>query len=244
MITFWVQPHSCSSKVFNKTKKLYWLRDYWQVDGLRRELIRHHGEKRINLHDMQRSETTPIPKDQLLDEREIHIEYQKSGKKVLQKDNWHTEEKIFSDKMGELWKRKTIYKIKDDYVIPEGIHSTLYSPHSTLQTLHFYTLHVTLRFRPSRLCTFHTLRCMEPWPSLSFMLRARAHWPFVLNFRFFHCSTSSGASKPLRCRRWTFEASAITCQYVGYAEIRPPFRATVHSHVLILVLSNKQCLNT
>ena len=123
-------------------------------------------------NDMQRSETTPIPKDQLLDERETHIEYQKSGKKILQKDNWHTEEKIFSDKMGELWKRKTIYKIKDDYVIPEGIHSTLYIPHSTLQTLHFYTLHVTLRFRPSRLCTFHTLRCMEPWPSLSFMLRA------------------------------------------------------------------------
>ena len=23
--------------------------DFWQVDGLRRELIRHHGEKRINL---------------------------------------------------------------------------------------------------------------------------------------------------------------------------------------------------
>ena len=44
--------------------------DYWQVDGLRRELIRHHKDKRQYLHEMQRSETTPIPKDQLLDERE------------------------------------------------------------------------------------------------------------------------------------------------------------------------------
>ena len=43
---------------------------YWQVDGLRRELIRHHKDKGQNLHEMNRSETTPIPKDQLLDERE------------------------------------------------------------------------------------------------------------------------------------------------------------------------------
>ena len=41
--------------------------DYWQVDGLRREFIRHHKDKRQYLHEMQRSETTPIPKDQLLD---------------------------------------------------------------------------------------------------------------------------------------------------------------------------------
>ena len=96
--------------------------DFWQVDGLRGELIRHHRDKRMNLHEMnERSETTPIPKDQLLDERETHIEYQKSGKKVLHKDNWRTEKKRFSDKMGELWKGKTIYKTKDDYVIPEGI---------------------------------------------------------------------------------------------------------------------------
>ena len=46
--------------------------DYWQVDPLRRELIRHHKDKRMNLHEMNRSETTPIPKDQLLDERERH----------------------------------------------------------------------------------------------------------------------------------------------------------------------------
>ena len=51
-------------------------------------------------------------------------------------------------------------------------HSTLYSPHSKLQTSHFHTLHLTLRFRPSQLCTFHTLCCMEPWPSLIIMLRA------------------------------------------------------------------------
>ena len=46
--------------------------DYCQVDGLRRELIRHRKDKRMNLDEMNRSETTPIPKDQLLDERETH----------------------------------------------------------------------------------------------------------------------------------------------------------------------------
>ena len=70
---------------------------------------------------MQRSETTPIPKDQLLDERETYIEYQKSRKTVLHKDNWRTEKKRFSDKMEEFWKGKTVYKIKKDYVIPEDV---------------------------------------------------------------------------------------------------------------------------
>ena len=60
--------------------------DCWQVDGLRRELIRHHKDKRMNLHEMNRSETTPLPKDQLLDERETHMEFQKGRKKVLHKD--------------------------------------------------------------------------------------------------------------------------------------------------------------
>ena len=78
--------------------------------------------KRQYLHEMQRSETTPIPKDQLLDEREAHIEYQKSKKKVLYKDNyWRTEKKRFSDKMEEFWKGKTVYKIKKDYVIPDDV---------------------------------------------------------------------------------------------------------------------------
>ena len=95
--------------------------DCWQVEGLRRELIRHHKDKRQYLHEIQRSETTPIPKDQLLDERETHIEYQKSRKKVLHKDNWRTEKTRFSDKMEEFWKGKTVYKIKKDYVIPEDV---------------------------------------------------------------------------------------------------------------------------
>ena len=47
--------------------------DYWQVDPLRREFIRHLKDKRRNLHEMNRSDETPIPKDQLLDERERHI---------------------------------------------------------------------------------------------------------------------------------------------------------------------------
>ena len=93
--------------------------DYWQVDGLRRELIRHQRDKRQYLHEMRRSDTTPVPKDQL-DERETHIEYQKSKKKVLHKDSWG-EKKRFSDKMEEFWKGKTIYKIKDDYEIPEDV---------------------------------------------------------------------------------------------------------------------------
>ena len=96
--------------------------DYWQVDGLRRELIRHHKDKRMNLHDMNQSDKLPIPKDQLLDERETHIEYQKSKKKVLHKDNWRTDRKKFADKMDEHWKGKTVYKIKEDYVIREKGH--------------------------------------------------------------------------------------------------------------------------
>ena len=95
--------------------------DYWQVDPLRRELIRHHKDKRMNLHEMTRSDKTPIPKDQLLDERETHMEFQKSKKKVLHKDNWRTERKRFSEQSEEFWKGKTIYKIKEDYVIPDDI---------------------------------------------------------------------------------------------------------------------------
>ena len=95
--------------------------DDWQVDGLRRELIRHHREKKMNLHEMEKVQNTPIPKDQLLDERETYVEYQKSKKKVLHKDNWRAEKKRFSEKMEEQWKGKTIYKIKDTYVIPDNI---------------------------------------------------------------------------------------------------------------------------
>ena len=38
--------------------------DYWQVDPLRPEFIRHHKDKRRNLHEMNRSDGTPIPKGQ------------------------------------------------------------------------------------------------------------------------------------------------------------------------------------
>ena len=76
--------------------------DYWQVDGLRRELIRHHKDKRMNLHEMNRSETTPISKDQLLDERGAHMEFQKSKKKVLHKDNWRSERKRLLNRVKNL----------------------------------------------------------------------------------------------------------------------------------------------
>ena len=101
--------------------------DYWQVDPLRRELIRHHKDKRRNLHEMNRSDENPIPKGQLLDEREIerdretHQEFQKSKKKVLHKDNWREERKRLSDQSEEFWKGKTINKIKKDYVIPDDV---------------------------------------------------------------------------------------------------------------------------
>ena len=95
--------------------------DYWQVDPLRRELIRHHKDKRKNLHEMNRSDEPPIPKDQLLDERETHQEFQNSKKKVLHKDNWRTDRKRFSEQSEEFWTGKAIYKIKEDYVIPDDI---------------------------------------------------------------------------------------------------------------------------
>ena len=75
--------------------------DCWQVDGLRRELISYHKDKRMNLHEMNRSETTPISKDQLLDERGTHMEFQKSKKKVLPKDNWRSERKRLSEQSEE-----------------------------------------------------------------------------------------------------------------------------------------------
>ena len=95
--------------------------DYWQVDPLRRELIRHHKDKRMNLHEMTRSEKTPIPKDQLLDERETHMNSRRARRRFLHKDNWRTEKKRFSEQSEEFWKGKTIYKIKEDYVIPDDI---------------------------------------------------------------------------------------------------------------------------
>ena len=109
---------------------------------------------------------------------------------------------------------------------------TLYSPHSTLQTLHFQTLHLTLHFRPSQLCTFHTLHCMEPWPSLIFMFRA--HTGLLSSTSVFFTALllpalpkvhSDAEGGPLKLPQ------LITCQYVGYAEIRLPLRATVHTHM-------------
>ena len=70
---------------------------------------------------MNRSETTPMPKDQLLDERLTHSEYLRGKKKVLHKDNWRTEKKRFAGKMEEFWKGKAVYKIKQDYEILEDI---------------------------------------------------------------------------------------------------------------------------
>ena len=123
ILEYWNTVRLLFNKMINKRKKALVTGDYWQVDGLHRELIRHHKDKRqySYLHETQRSETTPFPKDQLLDERETHIEYQKSKKKVLYKDNWRTEKKRFSDKMEEFWEGKTVYKIKKDYVIPDDV---------------------------------------------------------------------------------------------------------------------------
>ena len=45
---------------------------------------------------------------------------EKSGRKVLHKDDWR-DKKNMMKRMDEPWKGKTIYKMKDDYAIPEGI---------------------------------------------------------------------------------------------------------------------------
>eukprot|EP00435_Cladocopium_sp_Y103_P068835 s702_g32.t1 len=95
--------------------------DYWQVDPLRRELIRHHKDKRQFLYEM--SPAHPIPKGQLLEDRETHIEYQ-DGKKVLHKDNWRTEKNRFSDNLDGHWKGKSVYKIKPNYEIPDDVVKT------------------------------------------------------------------------------------------------------------------------
>ena len=94
----------------------YFTQDYWQVDSLRRELIRHHRDFRRNLHDMEPSKT-PIPKENLKEERETHIEY-KNGKKVIEKDKWTEKKKVT---MEGPWKGKTIYKIEDGYEIPKEV---------------------------------------------------------------------------------------------------------------------------
>ena len=70
--------------------------DYWQVDGLRREPVSHHRDKRQNLYEMQRSETTPVLQDQLLDERETHTRYQKSKEEGSPQGQLaHREEEVF-----------------------------------------------------------------------------------------------------------------------------------------------------
>jgi len=73
----------------------------------------------------------------VLGEGEIHIEYQKSKKKVLQKDNWRAERKRFSEKMEEFWKGKTVYKIKKDHEIPgNAVRSDIDPSSQTFQRRH------------------------------------------------------------------------------------------------------------
>ena len=93
--------------------------DYWEVDPMRREMIRHHREVRKALHEMTLAKN-PIPREQLLDERETHIEY-KNGKKFVHKDKWNEKRPRAENRFEQPWKGKSIYKIKQDYVIPESI---------------------------------------------------------------------------------------------------------------------------
>ena len=69
--------------------------DYWQVDPLRRELIRHHKDKRKNLHEMNRSDETPIPKDQLLDERDTPRVPEEQEESSSQGQLAHRQEEVF-----------------------------------------------------------------------------------------------------------------------------------------------------
>ena len=96
--------------------------DYWQVDSLKRRLVRHHREHRKAFHDMEQAKP-PIPEDQLEDMRETHVEY-KTGKKELKKDNWREKRKREDRTLAGIWKGRTIYKIKKDYEIPEETKKT------------------------------------------------------------------------------------------------------------------------
>ena len=129
----------------------------------------------------------------------------------------------------------TLYTLRSALYTPHStlhtLHSTLHTSRSTLHTLDFtvHALHCTLHFTPSQLYTFHTLHCMEPWPSFIFMLRPDTY--LSSSTSVLHCVTSSRASKgPLRCRRWTFESSPITSHHARYAEFPHPLLATVHNN--------------
>ena len=97
-----------------------------------------------------------------------------------------------------------------------------------------YTLHA-LHFTVHTLCTLHfTLShyvTLHPHTYTLFTLYA----VWNLGLASFSCCAgvlSSYASKgPLRCWRWTFESSPITCHYVGCAEFLHPLRTTVHNQM-------------
>ena len=134
--------------------------------------------------------------------------------------------------------RCTLYTV---HCTAHTLHCTVHTLHSTLAhfTLSHSTLRFALHFTPSQLDIFHTLHCMEPWPSFISMLRPRTYLSSSTSVLL--CVASSRASKgPLRGRRWTFESSPITSHHVGFAEFPHPLRATVHrNHVfLTLVPSN------
>ena len=129
----------------------------------------------------------------------------------------------------------TLYTPHAPHSTPHTLHYTLHSTLLTLHTVHctLYTLHFTVHtllftlYTFTTLTTFHTLPCLEPWPSFLFMSRTHTH--LSSSTSALHCVTSSRVFKgPLRCRRWTFESFPITSHHVGYANFCYPLRATVH----------------
>ena len=112
---------------------------------------------------------------------------------------------------------------------------TLYPPHTTfsVHTLHFklftFTL-CTLLSRPSQLCTYHTLRCIEP--CFISMLRAHTYLSsstsvFSLRYFFPRCQRSTPMRK---VDLWIFP-NHLSFYSIGYAEFLHPLRATVRTHM-------------
>ena len=118
------------------------------------------------------------------------------------------------------------------------LHFILHTVHCTLPTLHFpSTLHTSnfslSHFAPySQLCTFRTLRCIEPWPSFISMLRAHTYLSsstsiFSLRYFFPRCQRSTPMRK---VDLWIFP-NHLSVYSIGYAEFLHPLRATVRTHM-------------
>ena len=92
--------------------------DYWQIDGLRRKLSRHHKDKRQYLHEWKGLQAGQFQKNNFLMREKLTLSTRRVARRFSTR-KWCTEKKKLSDKMDEFSKGKTVYKIKDGHEIPE-----------------------------------------------------------------------------------------------------------------------------